>query len=84
MCASILNTSCLNKKSVVLQFSVKWLTPIQYSYKCYSLLSYVGLNLFSILSVVDLHFALLRDMDEEGWHCLLDNINSIRKQDQQE
>ena len=32
----------------------------------------------------DLHFVLLGDMDEEGWHCLLDNINSIRKPDQQE
>ena len=32
----------------------------------------------------DLHFVLLGDMGEEGWHCLLDNINSIRKPDQQE
>ena len=45
---------------------------------------YVGLNLSFILLLIDLHFVLLGDVDEDGWHCLLDNINSIRKQDQQE
>ena len=48
------------------------------------MLFFIKLCLFFILSLIDLHFVLLGDMDEDGWHCLLDNINSIRRQDWQE